>query len=230
MNSSCRLSAFQCSTFFGSFFSRWANPIVGDYPIVFFLLQLILMGNGIFVPNVLNSNWIRQLCKQIVYFSFIPLSLQPSIVFLTCGHICCCADCCEPISQCPLCRQPVVQKCRLYRSSWFARGGYYRASIETRRRLDVDTTLLGREQRCLDVDTTLLGREQRCFNVEITSCLCWLSIQVKWISNAKLTVCSFISTDFYMTIWTVNYNKSPICNQITNWCSFVTLHFIKKIW
>ncbi|XP_066920493.1 E3 ubiquitin-protein ligase LRSAM1-like isoform X2 [Clytia hemisphaerica] len=46
----------------------------------------------------------------------ICLEEQPSVVFLTCGHVCCCATCCQPLDICPLCRQPITQKCRLYRS------------------------------------------------------------------------------------------------------------------
>jgi len=42
------------------------------------------------------------------------LDRKPDVVLLTCGHVCTCAICCESLSECPLCRQTIIQKCRLF--------------------------------------------------------------------------------------------------------------------
>lgn len=45
------------------------------------------------------------------------LSPQAQMVFLTCGHVCCCQQCCQPLRTCPLCRQEISQRLRIYHSS-----------------------------------------------------------------------------------------------------------------
>ncbi|NXP21803.1 LRSM1 ligase, partial [Scytalopus superciliaris] len=42
---------------------------------------------------------------------------QPQMVFLPCGHVCCCQSCCERLCSCPLCRQDIAQRIRLFHSS-----------------------------------------------------------------------------------------------------------------
>lgn len=48
--------------------------------------------------------------------------MEPSIyagathVTVPCGHICLCADCTKDLEACPLCRTPLVQTMRIYRT------------------------------------------------------------------------------------------------------------------
>ncbi|XP_038601305.1 E3 ubiquitin-protein ligase LRSAM1 isoform X2 [Tachyglossus aculeatus] len=44
------------------------------------------------------------------------LEREAQMIFLNCGHVCCCQLCCEPLHTCPLCRQDIVQRIRLYHS------------------------------------------------------------------------------------------------------------------
>ncbi|CAL1540447.1 unnamed protein product [Lymnaea stagnalis] len=41
------------------------------------------------------------------------LDKQSTIIFLTCGHVCCCAACALPIKECPLCRAVISAKIRI---------------------------------------------------------------------------------------------------------------------
>ena len=43
------------------------------------------------------------------FFAFF----QCNIIFLPCGHVCCCWNCENGLSECPLCRAPIAQKVRL---------------------------------------------------------------------------------------------------------------------
>lgn len=45
------------------------------------------------------------------------LSPQAQMIFLNCGHVCCCPQCCQPLRTCPLCRQEIAQRLRIYHSS-----------------------------------------------------------------------------------------------------------------
>jgi len=40
----------------------------------------------------------------------ICLDASSSIIFLSCGHMCCCSSCSESLQQCPMCRLPISQK------------------------------------------------------------------------------------------------------------------------
>ncbi|XP_043839066.1 E3 ubiquitin-protein ligase LRSAM1 isoform X3 [Dromiciops gliroides] len=44
------------------------------------------------------------------------LEREAQVIFLNCGHICCCQSCCQPLRTCPLCRQNIVQCLRIYHS------------------------------------------------------------------------------------------------------------------
>lgn len=46
-----------------------------------------------------------------------PVSPQAQMIFLNCGHVCCCHQCCQPLRTCPLCRREITQRLRLYHSS-----------------------------------------------------------------------------------------------------------------
>ncbi|CAI5799408.1 E3 ubiquitin-protein ligase LRSAM1 isoform X2 [Podarcis lilfordi] len=41
---------------------------------------------------------------------------EAQVVFLTCGHACCCQTCSEALSTCPLCRKDIVQRIHLFHS------------------------------------------------------------------------------------------------------------------
>ncbi|XP_070374815.1 E3 ubiquitin-protein ligase LRSAM1 isoform X4 [Equus asinus] len=45
------------------------------------------------------------------------LEREAQMIFLNCGHICCCQQCCQPLRTCPLCRQEIAQRLRIYHSS-----------------------------------------------------------------------------------------------------------------
>lgn len=45
------------------------------------------------------------------------LEQEAQMVFLPCGHVCCCQQCCQPLRTCPLCRQDISQRLRIYHSS-----------------------------------------------------------------------------------------------------------------
>ncbi|EPQ17197.1 E3 ubiquitin-protein ligase LRSAM1 [Myotis brandtii] len=45
------------------------------------------------------------------------LEREAQMIFLNCGHVCCCLQCCQPLRTCPLCRQEITQRLRIYHSS-----------------------------------------------------------------------------------------------------------------
>ncbi|XP_052581939.1 E3 ubiquitin-protein ligase LRSAM1 isoform X4 [Peromyscus californicus insignis] len=45
------------------------------------------------------------------------LEREAQMVFLACGHVCCCQQCCQPLRTCPLCRREISQRLRIYHSS-----------------------------------------------------------------------------------------------------------------
>ncbi|XP_068821574.1 E3 ubiquitin-protein ligase LRSAM1 isoform X3 [Capricornis sumatraensis] len=45
------------------------------------------------------------------------LEREAQMVFLNCGHVCCCQPCSQPLRTCPLCRQDIAQRLRIYHSS-----------------------------------------------------------------------------------------------------------------
>nr|XP_017499822.2 E3 ubiquitin-protein ligase LRSAM1 isoform X3 [Manis javanica] len=45
------------------------------------------------------------------------LEREAQMIFLNCGHVCCCQECCQPLRTCPLCRQEIAQCLRIYHSS-----------------------------------------------------------------------------------------------------------------
>ncbi|NXG21854.1 LRSM1 ligase, partial [Grallaria varia] len=44
------------------------------------------------------------------------LEQEPQMIFLPCGHVCCCQICCEQLHSCPLCRQDITQRIRIFHS------------------------------------------------------------------------------------------------------------------
>ncbi|KAJ8286528.1 hypothetical protein GJAV_G00040180 [Gymnothorax javanicus] len=43
------------------------------------------------------------------------METEPHMIFLPCGHVCCCQICSEVLQSCPLCRSHIAQSIRLYR-------------------------------------------------------------------------------------------------------------------
>ncbi|XP_049630098.1 E3 ubiquitin-protein ligase LRSAM1 isoform X2 [Suncus etruscus] len=44
------------------------------------------------------------------------LEREAQMIFLNCGHVCCCQQCSPPLRTCPLCRQDIAQRLRIYHS------------------------------------------------------------------------------------------------------------------
>ncbi|NXB43661.1 LRSM1 ligase, partial [Leucopsar rothschildi] len=42
---------------------------------------------------------------------------EPQMIFLPCGHVCCCQGCCERLHSCPLCRRAIAQRIRIFHSA-----------------------------------------------------------------------------------------------------------------
>ncbi|XP_074912018.1 E3 ubiquitin-protein ligase LRSAM1 isoform X2 [Buteo buteo] len=42
---------------------------------------------------------------------------ETQMIFLPCGHVCCCQTCCEQLHSCPLCRKDITQRIRIFHSS-----------------------------------------------------------------------------------------------------------------
>ncbi|XP_063265654.1 E3 ubiquitin-protein ligase LRSAM1 isoform X3 [Prinia subflava] len=42
---------------------------------------------------------------------------EPQMIFLPCGHVCCCQGCCQRLPSCPLCRQDIAQRIRIFHSA-----------------------------------------------------------------------------------------------------------------
>uniref|UniRef100_A0A8B9FSM2 Leucine rich repeat and sterile alpha motif containing 1 n=1 Tax=Amazona collaria TaxID=241587 RepID=A0A8B9FSM2_9PSIT len=67
--------------------------------------------------SCLASRCLLRLHVMAQHHSPCPLSLlQTQMVFLPCGHVCCCQSCCERLLTCPLCRRDVTQRIRIFHS------------------------------------------------------------------------------------------------------------------
>ncbi|NXX10857.1 LRSM1 ligase, partial [Podargus strigoides] len=44
------------------------------------------------------------------------LERETQMIFLPCGHVCCCQTCCERLHTCPLCRKDITQRIRIFHS------------------------------------------------------------------------------------------------------------------
>lgn len=42
---------------------------------------------------------------------------EAQMIFLPCGHVCCCQTCCKRLQTCPLCRRDITQHVRIFYSS-----------------------------------------------------------------------------------------------------------------
>ncbi|XP_020656570.3 E3 ubiquitin-protein ligase LRSAM1 isoform X4 [Pogona vitticeps] len=54
--------------------------------------------------------------EEQLYECVVCMELQAQVVFLNCGHVCCCQTCSDALNTCPLCRKDIVHRIRLYHS------------------------------------------------------------------------------------------------------------------
>uniref|UniRef100_A0A3Q4BAV2 SAM domain-containing protein n=1 Tax=Mola mola TaxID=94237 RepID=A0A3Q4BAV2_MOLML len=54
--------------------------------------------------------------KALLNWTVFCLCLQSQVIFLPCGHVCCCQVCSDALQNCPLCRGKISQRIRLYHS------------------------------------------------------------------------------------------------------------------
>ncbi|NWR79705.1 LRSM1 ligase, partial [Centropus unirufus] len=64
------------------------------------------------VPTAPGLQWDEKKSECVVC-----MEQETQMIFLPCGHVCCCQTCCERLHACPLCRQDVTQRIRIFHSS-----------------------------------------------------------------------------------------------------------------
>ncbi|XP_054249301.1 E3 ubiquitin-protein ligase LRSAM1 isoform X1 [Indicator indicator] len=64
------------------------------------------------VPTDPPQQWDQKKSECVVC-----MEQETQMIFLPCGHVCCCQSCCQRLQTCPLCRQEVSQLIRIYHSS-----------------------------------------------------------------------------------------------------------------
>ncbi|NXW83230.1 LRSM1 ligase, partial [Alopecoenas beccarii] len=64
------------------------------------------------VPKAPPLQWDEKKSECVVC-----MEQETQMIFLPCGHVCCCQTCCERLHTCPLCRQDVTQRIRIFHSS-----------------------------------------------------------------------------------------------------------------
>ncbi|NXP80030.1 LRSM1 ligase, partial [Ramphastos sulfuratus] len=64
------------------------------------------------VPTAPPLRWDEKKSECVVC-----MEQEPQIIFLPCGHVCCCQSCCERLQPCPLCRKDIAQRIRIFHSS-----------------------------------------------------------------------------------------------------------------
>ncbi|XP_074968515.1 E3 ubiquitin-protein ligase LRSAM1 isoform X1 [Phalacrocorax aristotelis] len=63
------------------------------------------------VPTAPLLQWDEKKSECIVC-----MERETQMVFLPCGHVCCCQSCCERLHTCPLCRKDITQRIRIFHS------------------------------------------------------------------------------------------------------------------
>ncbi|KAM9271577.1 E3 ubiquitin-protein ligase LRSAM1 isoform 2-T2 [Morus bassanus] len=63
------------------------------------------------VPMALPLHWDEKKSECIVC-----MEQETQMVFLPCGHVCCCQTCSEQLHTCPLCRKDITQRIRIFHS------------------------------------------------------------------------------------------------------------------
>ncbi|KAM6046889.1 E3 ubiquitin-protein ligase LRSAM1 isoform 3-T5 [Theristicus caerulescens] len=63
------------------------------------------------VPTAPPLQWDEKKSECVVC-----MEKETQMVFLPCGHVCCCQTCCERLHACPLCRKDITQRIRIFHS------------------------------------------------------------------------------------------------------------------
>ncbi|NXI90094.1 LRSM1 ligase, partial [Psophia crepitans] len=63
------------------------------------------------VPTAPPLRWDEKKSECVVC-----MEQEAQMIFLPCGHVCCCQTCCERLHTCPLCRRDVTQRIRIFHS------------------------------------------------------------------------------------------------------------------
>ncbi|KAM9218211.1 E3 ubiquitin-protein ligase LRSAM1 isoform 3-T3 [Leptosomus discolor] len=63
------------------------------------------------VPTAPPPRWDEKKSECVVC-----LEQETQMIFLPCGHVCCCQTCCERLHACPLCRKDITQRIRIFHS------------------------------------------------------------------------------------------------------------------
>ncbi|NXN54815.1 LRSM1 ligase, partial [Rynchops niger] len=64
------------------------------------------------VPTAPPLQWDEKKSECVVC-----MEQETQMIFLPCGHVCCCQSCCERLHTCPLCRKDITQRIRIFYSS-----------------------------------------------------------------------------------------------------------------
>uniref|UniRef100_A0A669EDY8 Leucine rich repeat and sterile alpha motif containing 1 n=1 Tax=Oreochromis niloticus TaxID=8128 RepID=A0A669EDY8_ORENI len=84
------------------------------YFVLFFQIFILIICHINWMPfdwPIQPERWI-----QNSDYSLSLLSLQSQVIFLPCGHVCCCQVCNDALQNCPLCRANISQRIRLYQN------------------------------------------------------------------------------------------------------------------
>ncbi|XP_065504545.1 E3 ubiquitin-protein ligase LRSAM1 isoform X2 [Caloenas nicobarica] len=63
------------------------------------------------VPTAPPLQWDEKKSECVVC-----MEQETQMIFLPCGHVCCCQTCCERLHTCPLCRKDITQRIRIFHS------------------------------------------------------------------------------------------------------------------
>ncbi|NXL43881.1 LRSM1 ligase, partial [Podilymbus podiceps] len=63
------------------------------------------------VPTAPPLQWDKNKSECVVC-----MERETQMIFLPCGHVCCCQNCCERLHTCPLCRKDITQHIRIFHS------------------------------------------------------------------------------------------------------------------
>ncbi|XP_042642468.1 E3 ubiquitin-protein ligase LRSAM1 isoform X2 [Tyto alba] len=63
------------------------------------------------VPTAPPLRWDEKKSECVVC-----MEQETQMIFLPCGHVCCCQTCCERLRTCPLCRRDIAQRIRIFHS------------------------------------------------------------------------------------------------------------------
>ncbi|XP_037255640.1 E3 ubiquitin-protein ligase LRSAM1 isoform X2 [Falco rusticolus] len=63
------------------------------------------------VPTAPPLQWDEKKSECVVC-----MEQETQMIFLPCGHVCCCQTCCERLRTCPLCRKDIAQRIRIFHS------------------------------------------------------------------------------------------------------------------